>query len=294
MWRISISPAEPVGCALNAMVGRMAPMIRASSPAPDIGRIEGVALIVADLEAAIGFYHDGLGFALDARSCTGATLSLGGVTLRLDLPAQPGRPYPSERSANDPWFQHFAIRVADMNAAYARLSAQTFTAISGDGPQQLPASSGSVIAFKFRDPDGHPLELSHYPGQPQSCDGSPFLSIDHSAIAVGNLQASTAFYRDRLGFRLAERLVNQGPTQWRLDGMEGALVDIVVLRPPAAGPHLELLHYRFPVSVVPPAAIAPNDISATRLLVSKAGGHLGILTDPDGHMVELVEPRPSS
>ena len=266
-----------------------------SLPEPGVGRIEGIALIVADLEAAIGFYSEGLGFALERRSDGGAeasaTLSLGGVTLRLDQSVSPGRPYPAKRSANDPWFQHFAIRVADMDAAYARLSAESFTPISTSGPQQLPASSGSVVAFKFRDPDGHPLELSHYPGEPPSHDGSsPFLAIDHSAIAVSDVEASIAFYRDRLGFRVAEQLVNQGPTQWRLDGLDGAVVDIVVLKPPAAGPHLELLYYRTPSQAAPLEGIVPNDIAATRLLVSAADGGRDVLTDPDGHLVELVKP----
>jgi catechol 2,3-dioxygenase-like lactoylglutathione lyase family enzyme len=263
-----------------------------NSPDPDTGGIVGIALVVTDLDAAIAFYRDGLGFALEKSRDAGAALSLGGVMLRLDQPSSPGRSYPAARFANDPWFQHFAIRVADMDSAFAQLSSQPFTAISSGGPQHLPASSGSVIAYKFRDPDGHPLELSHYPGALPNADESPFLAIDHSAIAVSDLDASIAFYRDRLGFRVAEQLVNQGPTQWRLDGLDGALVNIVVLRPPAAGPHLELLHYRAPAPVAAPAAIAPNDIAATRLLVNAARGHGEILNDPDGHLVELVEPHP--
>ena len=268
-----------------------------SLPQPDarrIGGIAGIALIVSDLDAAIAFYCTGLGFAfversLDADSTDSATLTLSSATLRLDQPASPGRPYPTGRSANDPWFQHFAIRVADMDAAYARLSARPFTPISTSGPQQLPSSSGSVIAFKFRDPDGHPLELLHYPGEPPSPDGSPFLAIDHSAIAVSDVEASIAFYRDWLGFRLAERLVNQGQTQWRLDGLDGAVVDIVVLTPPAPGPHLELLHYRSPAPVVPLTDVAPKDIAATRLLVRTTAGGRDLLIDPDGHFLELVK-----
>jgi catechol 2,3-dioxygenase-like lactoylglutathione lyase family enzyme len=174
-------------------------------------------LVVADLAAAIAFYRVRLGIALvewgrAAGAYGSATLSLAVVTLRLEQPAHPGRRYPSEGSANDPWPQHFAIRVADVGAAYARLSEQPFTAISTGGSQELPASSGSVIAFKFRDSDGHPLEQSHYSDE-RPTTGSLFLSIDHSAIAVRDIEASIASYRDRLGFRVAERLINQGPTQ---------------------------------------------------------------------------------
>ena len=269
----------------------MAPM--RISPDCDPRRISGIALIVADLDAAIAFYCVGLGFALVGRigetgADASATLALGGVTLRLDQPRLPGRSYPAERSANDPWFQHFAIRVADMDAAYARLSGQPFTAISIDGPQQLPASSGSVIAFKFRDPDGHPLELSHFPDEPPTIDGSLFLAIDHSAVAVSNIDASIAFYIEELGFRVAERVVNQGPTQWRLDGLDRAVVDIIVLKPPALGPHLELLHYQTPIPSTSTSEMAQSDIAATRLLVT-ARSFREILTDPDGHLIELVE-----
>ena len=146
-------PAEPPGCALNAVTEGMAPMISSPDPetGPDASRIVGIALVVAELDAAIAFYREGLGFALETRSDAGgnasAALSLGGVRLRLDQPSSPGRPYPADRTANDPWFQHFAIRVADMDAAFTRLSTEPFTAISSGGPQQLPASSGSVIAF---------------------------------------------------------------------------------------------------------------------------------------------------
>ena len=257
--------------------------------------IHGIALIVADLEAATAFYCNGLGFTFEAQpGATGANsasamLNLGGITLRLEQPASPGVPYPAERAANDPWFQHFAIRVADMNAAYDRLSGQPFNAISVGGPQQLPANSGSVIAFKFRDPDGHPLELSHYPGELHATKSSPFLGIDHSAVAVSDIDASIKFYGEQLGFRMADRLVNQGPTQWRLDGLGGVVVDIAVLKPPGPGPHLELLHYRSPSRRAPRSGTAMNDIVATRLLVTAEVG--GILTDPDGHLIELVQTR---
>jgi catechol 2,3-dioxygenase-like lactoylglutathione lyase family enzyme len=92
-----------------------------------------------------------------------ATLRLGEETLHLVRPNRLGRAYPEPQAANDPWFQHFAIAVSDAAAAFERLSRMPFTPISRGGPIQLPPSSGSVIAYKFRDPDGHPLELSQFP-----------------------------------------------------------------------------------------------------------------------------------
>ena len=88
------------------------------------------------------------------------TLRLGNQLIALAETQPPGCSYPRDVSGWDPRFQHFAIVVSDMTAAYANLQAlPNWTAISRDGPQVLPASSGGVTAFKFRDPEGHPLEM---------------------------------------------------------------------------------------------------------------------------------------
>ncbi len=58
-------------------------------------------------------------------------------------------------------FSTSPIVVADMAAAPTRSlrGCQGWQPISRDGPQRLPANTGDVTAFKFRDPEGHPLEL---------------------------------------------------------------------------------------------------------------------------------------
>ena len=76
----------------------------------------------------------------------------------------PGRGYPLELSPYDTRFQHFAMVVNDMQLALERLRAiHGWTAISTGGPQTLPEGAGAVTAFKFRDPDGHPLEFLEFP-----------------------------------------------------------------------------------------------------------------------------------
>lgn len=262
-------------------------------------QIAGIALVVSDLSRSIAFYCEGLGFSLEnetarVSSSNQAFLSLGGISLRLTQFARPGASYPSDALANDPWFQHFAIRVADMDEAYACLSRQDETPISTGGPQQLPPSTGSVVAYKFRDPDGHPLELSFAPGAPTTSDGPLFITIDHSAIVVADLKRSLDFYTQRLGFVETERLLNEGPTQARLDGLSGSLVDIVILRPPCGAPHLELLHYRSPKTSREVHHCSAQDIAATKLVVVH---HVRFpfntendrtLVDPDGHRIELA------
>ena len=126
-----------------------------------------------------------------------------------------------------------------MPGAFARLARFAAAAISCGGPQLLPHRSGGATAYKFRDPDGHPLELIRFADAVAG-------GIDHSAIAVTDAGRSIEFYRDRLGLTVGARQVNTGPEQDRLDGLTGAEVDVVALEPRQATPHVELLAYRTP------------------------------------------------
>jgi hypothetical protein len=129
-----------------------------------------------------------------------------------------------------------------------------WTAITRPAPRRLPASSGGVTAFKFRDPEGHPLELLAF--QPDTVpprwretphrDG-PCLGIDHSAIAVSGTAASAAFYQQVLGFSVVGGSLNRGREQEQLDAVPGAVVEVTALDPGSDHPpHLELLCYRSP------------------------------------------------
>ena len=254
-------------------------------------QITRIELVVRDLDALQRFYVEALGFEavrtvreVDAKR---AVLRLGETRLDLVAYDTPGADYPAARASSDPWFQHFAIAVSDMPAAYAQLSACPQTPISTGGPQLLPPSTGSVTAYKFRDPEGHPLELSFNPAarvNGAAANAAPFLGIDHSAIAVADPAASIAFYTG-LGFYVAEQLVNTGLAQDRLDGLPGVVLDIIVLTADA-NPHLELLHYRSPLPVTV-LTVAPEDVAATRLVLSGAGA-IGSTRDPDGHWLITI------
>ena len=247
-------------------------------------RIVRVSRVVADLAVAEAFYRDALGFRTVGSGpgdpAETALLGLPGATTEqvvMHLGAQevalvrfdpPGAPCPADSRSDDLWFQHLAIVTDDMGAAWARLSSQPFRAISQGGPQILPPSDGRVTAFKFRDPDGHPLELIRFPpGQgrpvwqrpaPDPTIG-PTLGIDHSALAVAATPRSLRFYR-RLGFRVAARSDNAGPAQSRLDGLPRAHATVTGLRlPHDDGPGLELLAY---VRRAAPGNAAPSTTGA--------------------------------
>jgi catechol 2,3-dioxygenase-like lactoylglutathione lyase family enzyme len=239
-------------------------------------------------ETSALFFIEALGFRrVAAETDASITLSLGPT--RLDLtPAGPGaRPYPKTLPPWSARFQHLAIVTADMAAAMERLrQADGWTAISRNGPERLPPSSGGVTAFKFRGPDGHPLELISFPGG----DNAP--RIDHSAISVADSARGIAFY-EALGLTVGTRSLNRGPEQDRLDGVAGAQVEVTALIPPAARtPHIELLCYGGEHRRGPVAGLA--DVAATRLILAGARGEPGsrpsrtlMLRDPDGHLVGL-------
>jgi catechol 2,3-dioxygenase-like lactoylglutathione lyase family enzyme len=272
-----------------------------------------ISRVVSDLDRAEAFYRDGLGFCVIARGRSNqATLAalgvgdIGAVEVVMRLGAQDialvqfakqGRPYPRDSRSDDLWFQHLALVVNDMDRAYAHLSAYAgWCPISEGGPQLLSPSNGAVRAFKFRDPDGHPLELIWFPPAQgravwhQKVSAALFLGIDHSALSVASTPRSLAFYRG-LGLQVSERSVNQGPAQERLDGVPGARVRVTSLRPvSAASPGLELLGYR--PSGRAAGTVFPNDLM-TDWITLAVRPSLGVspcaIQDPDGHRLILVD-----
>ncbi len=242
-------------------------------------------------------------------------LALGGECVELVQAVTPvGRPKPAGERSNDLTFQHMAIVVRDMDAAYAKLRTARVRQVSSE-PQRIPdwnRAAAGIRAFYFRDPDGHNLELIWFPpgkGAPrwQAPSDSLFLGIDHTAIAVADTEKSLAFYRDRLGLRVAGASENSGAEQERLNAVFASRVRITGLRA-AEGPGIELLEYLAPADGRPfPDDVRANDVThwLTRLsgsaidavapgAVAVSEPRLGFkrglaLRDPDGHALRLEE-----
>lgn len=271
-----------------------------------------ISLTVRDLAAAERFYADALGFSVfeAAQAADPAVVRLLGAgavrtTLMrrgdqfLELAAfdPPGTGYPSNSHSNDLWFQHCALATADIDAAYGRLNRYPHAAISRNGPQALPDGS---IAVKFRDPEGHPLELI----QMAKPDAVTKEGIDHSAIVVADAERSVAFYAEVLGMSVQARQVNQGPAQDGLDDLAGTEVDVVSLAPTHPAPHVELLGYMRPRGRAA-ARTRGADIAASRMVfavdrladglesvVLLDGTRAASMDDPDGHALLLLEAAP--
>jgi catechol 2,3-dioxygenase-like lactoylglutathione lyase family enzyme len=309
------------------------------APAPGVpaaqAAVRGVAAIemtVDDLDRSVAFFTGVLGFRKESeREVAGAELErLSGVfgarvrtaVLRLgderlelsDYLAPRGRPYPRGTRANDRWFQHVAIVVSDMDAAYARLR-EAGVEHASTGPQTLPDSipaAAGIRAFYFRDPDGHFLELIQFPAGKgdarwQGRRDALFVGIDHTAIVVADTDRALAFYRDALGFAVAGASENSGVEQEHLNNVEHAHLRITALRAPR-GPGVELLEYLEPGSGrASRRPIRSNDVAywQTHVVVDelpRAGdgaeavrlepgrGAVRVAHDPDGHALLFVTP----
>lgn len=258
--------------------------------------IRAIRLVTNDADRLAGFYTQALGFRLDDPAplpddpFCGSLRRLRALSLgkdRIELIEPNTRVGTSDVVvANDTRFQHFALVAPDIDRAYTRLQASRgWTAITQGGPQHLPASSGGVTAFKFRDPDGHPLELLCF-----SDDAVPrrwanrsigengvLLGIDHTAIVVSDTKQSLSHYA-KLGFERLGGSVNTGPAQAALDGLAAPHVEVTALSTGAVGqPHLELLCYGGDTRH---STTGDADVLATRIVESKGST---ALRDPDGH-----------
>lgn len=256
--------------------------------------IKGFTLTVSDMDRSVAFFEQALGFSkmtdrtyadrnhdyltgVFGTRVRSVVLKLGNETIELEQYLSPaGLPIPVDSRSNDLWFQHFAVVVSDIDKAFAHVSKFAISGISS-APQTIPESNkgaAGIKAYKFKDHDGHPLELLYFPpdkGNPkwQQYGGKLFLGIDHSAISVSSTERSTAFYQDLLGLQVKGGGINTGVTQEQLDNAFGAVVRITGLRPEKdTGPGLEFLQYVTPSGGRPaPLGTRLNDLAATRLVL---------------------------
>jgi catechol 2,3-dioxygenase-like lactoylglutathione lyase family enzyme len=318
--------------------------------------LQAVGFTCADADASAAFFVDSLGARVqgDLLEVNGgpytALIGLQGARLRLrrlalgaevlELTevlepgpgARPGRPIPADSRSNDHGFQHICLVVNSMEEALdglrPALDAGRIRPISTT-PQRLPdwnSAAAGIVAYKFHDPEGHPLELLEFP--PDKGDArwhragpGPLLGIDHSAIGIADTARSVRFYAELLGLRHLSDGENSGAEQDGLDGLRDVRVRISSLRY-RQGPGIECLEYRSPPGgrELPPD-LGPQDVGHWQLrlwlddleIVAKGasayGGRLispGIvdladqaplvgapralqLADPDGHRLQLLQ-----
>jgi catechol 2,3-dioxygenase-like lactoylglutathione lyase family enzyme len=332
--------ARRKGILLFALTAALTATLLAAEPVATA--VDSITIVVSDLDRSIEFFSGVLTFEkVREYEVAGETyerlegvfpLRLRGARMRLgseeidliQFQAPEGQPLPSDARSNDRAFQHIAIIVSNMDRAYAQLREHRVRHASS-GPQRLPdwnKNARGIEAFYFKDPDGHALEVLAFPpgkGDPRWQDKSRlFLGIDHTAIVVGDTEASLRFYRDVLGLRVAGESENFGTEQEHLNAVFGARLRITALRA-AKGPGIELLEYLSPGDGKPrPAGLHANDLASWQThiaardldaaehalrsartpflspgVVNLSGPDLGfgagiLVADPDGHELALV------
>lgn len=315
----------------------------------DVERLKMIGFTVADVDRETTFFTKVLSFekVADFR-VTGSEydkmegvfnanmrivhLKLGEQIVELTQYVSPptGRPIPVPSYSNDAWFEHMAIVVGDLDAAYKILQENNVQQISAN-PITIPESNrgaAGIKAVKFRDPEGHDLELIYFPpgkGDPswQKSRNKLFLGLDHTAMTVGSTEKGVTFYRDVLGLDVGGVTFNAGATQEVLDGLFNDTCLVTPIVPMAAPPHIEFLDYKTPPGGRPmpidtkandlwhwQTTLVTKDIQAATARLRNAGAQfitpdvvlipqdaqarIGfkkalMVRDPNGHAIRLIE-----
>jgi len=137
-----------------------------------LGEIEHIAIVVQDLEAALGIYRDALGFPLlrietvPAEGVTVAFLQLPGGEGHIELvqPTESGTGIARFLEKRGEGFHHICFRVADIAAAMAHLTGQGMQMIE---PEARTGRQGQKYAFVHpKTAHGVLIELYECPSSP--------------------------------------------------------------------------------------------------------------------------------
>ena len=277
-----------------------------------VKKVGAIGITVSEMDRSVKFYTEVLGFKkitdeeiwgeeyeklnnLFGLRIRVVRMKLGEETIELiDYLTSGGRSIPEDAKSNDLIFQHIAIVVSDMDAAYIHLRKYMVMHVS-TAPQTIPVSNkaaAGIKAFYFHDPDMHNLELIYFPkgkGNPkwQVRNKKLFLGIDHTAICVSNTDSSLRFYEGLLGILRKGDSWNMGMEQAHLNFVQGASLHITGLRVPE-GPGIEFLEYIHPGPGKPyPSDSRTDDVwhYQTTLLVDNAMKLYGQLKATGYHFV---------
>lgn len=196
--------------AVVLLLGLAAALSAASSGSVHVQAVDSIGMTVDNMDRAVDFYTRVLTFekvsdtevagreyellegVFGARARI-VRLRLGDETIELtEYLAPKGRPMPADVRANDRVFQHAAIIVSDMAAAYQRLK-QFKVEHASTGPQRLPdwnPNAGGISAFYFRDPDRHSWKSCSSPPTRGSRDGIAPIGCSSGSITPRSSSAT--------------------------------------------------------------------------------------------------------
>jgi catechol 2,3-dioxygenase-like lactoylglutathione lyase family enzyme len=312
---------------------------RAAAAAPQ-GRMLQPRLIihvVQDLEKSVAFYTDAVGYDVlsapaELKASTlvhkavatsptararAATLHIPGSNLQLQLlqfTGVEGKPFTQHHY--DPGVTRFSVQVRDVYKAFNRVKDRGVTIDSTSaGPVYTQRPNNNTQAVMMRDPDGFVLEFVEAGVMPPTdVPESSNVYNARASLAVDQLDAATAFYRDLLGFevnppnkandavlalegtpRASVRLARSTPPGsnnvwflWEFSDIERVKHAPDVHDPGASAISLQVENLPALLGRMQAAGVTIETTGATP--VALGDGHRGALVrSPDGLLVELVE-----
>jgi len=200
----------------------------ASAPSAQAGRMVQPRLlihVVPDLEKSVAFYHEAL--ELDVLSppapltssalvqkaaatspsakARAATLRIPGSNLQLQLiqfSGIEGKAF--KQQLYDPGITRFSIQVRDIDKAFARVKERVTVDTTSAGPVYTQRPRNNTRAVMMHDPDGFVFEFVQADPIPQTdVPASNNIYNARSSLALENFDKALLFYRDTLGFTVA-------------------------------------------------------------------------------------------
>jgi methylmalonyl-CoA epimerase len=156
-------PGNPPGDATPAPFEVMTPGL------PRVGRVHHVAVVVSEMDAALGFYRDTLGLApgpvvpIPADRVNIAFLPVGEVRIELVEPTDETTGVARFLATRGEGFHHVCFEVADVAATLTRLAADGVALIDA---QPRPGAEGPVAFLHPKSCHGVLVELIEAPGGP--------------------------------------------------------------------------------------------------------------------------------
>lgn len=226
----------------------------------------------------------------------------------------------SERPASpwDPGASRIIFRVRDLDALYARLRAANTPRVSLGGDIPTTSQGRSVL---IRDPDGYLIQLIQASADEIASAVAPDQEIisTHIGLTVADTARSLRYYQELLGFQVLGS--RQGTAvDLQLNGLSGGSLNQTILQIPGTDTQVLLDEFQVPAGTMPPPRALSwgiEDVGSPqfqlqvsnldRLIeltqeagydflswdaepIQRAFGRFVFAIDPDGILVEYVEP----
>jgi catechol 2,3-dioxygenase-like lactoylglutathione lyase family enzyme len=289
-----------------------APQVAGAAPigpaptGPVVGSGNFYSPIVANLDAAVAFYRDGIGFEVEGEPANAdenpqlrAMFGLPDARLRWQIGRAPATPggveiveisgaggASIERRMQDPGTLMLMVVVRDIEAPLARLKELGAPVVTtGGAPVNI---GGPIRAVVVRDPAGHFVQLVQAALPPGAAGSNANIIGVRLRHTVENLERALELYRDALGLR--------GPTQVPPYASFPPVLDLLglphdvqyrftMLTVPTSGLGIELIEFMGARRPVEPASIADPGETRLQLRVADADAAIAALTQAGGTFI---------